>query len=529
MENTFDTLFIGGSHNNLVAAGYLAKAGHRVLVLEKNGFVGGGVVSREVTLPGFKHDLHATGLVMIMANPLIANDELGLFANHGLELIPIDGPMFSSVFDDGTILSTYFEIDRCCEEIARFSQRDAEAYRQFTRRNLNMLKLLKRGMFSPPLGMGAMFKLIADSEDGRFLTRLMLSSAYDVITEHFENSYLRCHLYKWIAEVCVSPDDVGTGIILLFLLGLGHSQRPTIVKGGSQELSEALVRAIQAHGGEVRTNAEAVKFNVSAGRIQSVTLADGETLTAKKAVVSGSPPWLLDKFVDGLDRSRLGPIDGLKHSSHSLLMTHLALNEPPRFSGASDEVNRSFAIECMVNDLDRIRKCFDGYKYGELPELFSGHSICNTQYDPTRAPDGKHTLYYYHYVPCIVKGKRLEDWPEIEQQVSEWTLQGLRRYAPNMTESNIIGRSIESPYAMQRHSPSFKNGDCFGISMVTRQFLGERPTPELAQYRVPGVEGLYLCGPFMHPGGGCIGGGRPVAMRIMMDQQLDLKTAFGAL
>ena len=525
---TFDTIVVGGGHNTLSAAGYMAKAGHSVLVLEKNPYVGGGVVTQQVTVPGFLHELHATAVFLIKANPLLANDELGLYSRHGLEWVDVDGPYFSSVFEDDAYLSTYFDLDKTCAEIARFSSRDADTYREFTRKNGKLLNLIIRGMFTPPLGVGALLKLLADNDDGRYLTRLMFSSAFDVIDRHFENAYVRCHLYKWISENCVSPDEVGTGLLFLLLLGMGHVVRPGIFKGGNQRLSDSLRSAVEFYGGEVRTHAEVTKLNVSGGRISSVTLASGETFTARKSVITGIPAWDLHKFIDGLDRSRLGDIDGFKPSGYTVFLTHYALKEAPRYR-VPDEVNRSFVTECMVDDIDRFRRSYDSFKYGEMPTLYSGHVVCSTHYDSSRAPDGMHTLYFYHYIPHIPAGRRLADWPAIKDEFADWMLDGLKRYAVNMDSSNILGRYVESPYEMQLQSPSFRNGECFGGAMTPRQFMGERPTPELAQYRVPGVDGLYLCGPAQHPGGGCIGGGRPVAMRIMMDQKMDLRTAFDAL
>jgi phytoene dehydrogenase-like protein len=527
-SNTFDTIVVGGGHNSLSAAAYLAKAGQSVLVLEKNAFTGGGVVTQEVTVPGFLHELHATAIFLIKANPLLANDELGLYGRHGLESVDIDGPYFTSVFDDDSYLATYFDLDKTCTEIARFSKRDADTYRDFTHRNGKLLKLIIRGMFTPPIGIGALLKLVGDNPDGRYLTRLMFSSAFDVINQYFENGYVRCHLYKWISENCISPDEVGTGLLFLLLLGLGHVVPPGVFKGGNQRLSDALVAAVEHYGGDVRTQCEVTRFNVSGGRITGVTLASGEVFHARKSVVASTPCWDLHKFINGLDQSLLGDIEGLKPSNFTVFLTHYALKEAPKFR-VPDEYNKSFVTECMINDLDQFRGCYDRFKYNEMPKFFSGHSVCSTHVDPTRAPGGQHTLYLYHYIPLVPRGKRLEDWPDIKDGFADWILENFRRYATNMEDSNILGRFVESPYEMQMHSPSFRNGDCFGLSMTPRQFLGERPTPELAQYRVPGVEGLYLCGPAQHPGGGCIGGGRPVAMRIMMDQNMDLKTAFDAL
>ena len=526
----FDVVVVGGGHNTLTAAGYLAKAGYRVLVLEKNDYIGGGIVSQELTAPGFIHELHAVVMFLIMSNPMMRYDELELFARHGLEFVGIedDRPFFSSAFDDGAVVSTYFDVDRTCAEIARYSSRDAERYRQLTVENGGLINLIIRAMFTPPLPLGGMLKLLSDSTSGQRLTRMFFSSGFDIIDRNFENTYIRCHLYKWLSENLTSPDEVGTGLIMLMLLGMGHVIRPGFFRGGNQTLCHALRSQIESCGGEVRTGAEVVKFNVASGTIRSVGLADGETVGAREAVVAATPPWDLHRFIDGLDRSTLGDVDGLNPSSFTVFLTHYALHEAPRYK-AGGAIDRSLVTECMVPDLETFRRCYDEFKYGGLPQIFSGHAVCTTLLDASRAPQDKHSLYYYHYVPLIPRGRRFEEWQDIKDDFADWMLEGLRRYTTNMDAANIIARNVESPYEMSQHSPSFRNGECFGIAMTPRQFMGERPTPQLAQYRVPGIEGLYLCGPAQHPGGGGIGGGRPVAMRILMDRGVDLKKAFPAL
>lgn len=529
MNNTFDAIVVGGGHNTLSAAGYLAKAGYSTPVLEKNDEVGGGVVSQQVTAPGFIHDLHATAIFLIRANPLCSNDELELHKRHGLKINDVTGPYITSVFDDGQHLSFYPDVERTCEDIARFSQKDAETYRAMCKKNSKLLNLLVRGMFSPPLSMGSMLKLLEGNPDGRYMSRLMFSSAYDEIEQHFENSHVKCHLYKWISENAVSPEEVGTGLILLLLIGMGHAVTPGVAVGGSQSISNALRSAIEYYGGEIRTGSRVVKYNLSQGRITSVELESGEVIHAKKCVVSATPPWDLHQFIDGLDENRLGDINGLKPSSFGLCITHYALKEKPVYKNAPDYVNSSFGVECVVNDVDTFRRFDDALKYRELPTFFNAGAFCATNYDSTRAPLGQHTLYLSHFVPNVPAGRTLEDWDTLKHEFSDWMLEEFRQYTTNMDDDNILATSIESPMDMQRHSPSFRRGDCFGLAMIPRQFLGERPTPELAQYRVPDVEGLYLCGPAQHPGGGCIGGGRPVAMRILMDHNVDLKLAFNSL
>ena len=135
-------------------------------------------------------------------------------------------------------------------------------------------------------------------------------------------------------------------------------------------------------------------------------------------------------------------------------------------------------------------------------------------------------MYLYRPVPTVLAAQPIEAWDAITRATGDDLLAQARRFVPNLSADNILGASYESPLDIQRASPSYRNGDVASLAMTPDQFLGGRPIPELANYRVPGVERLYLCGPFMHPGGGANGGGRPVALRVMMDLGLDLRSVF---
>lgn len=525
---TYDTVVVGAGHNILVAAAYLAKAGHSVLVLEKNAHPG-GVVTQEVTAPGFKHELHGQAMSWILANPVLANDELGLLADPILKPVILEDPAFSGLFDDGAAISVYPSLDKTCGSLARFSQKDAETYRSLTLRNMKMLDFIKFALFRPPMNMPSMMKLMEGSTDGRALANLMTSSAYEVIERNFENAYVKNHFYRWVIEVTVSPESAGTGLDFMLLSAMAHGAPFGVFKGGNQRLADALINVIERNGGELRFNSCVNKLNVSDGRINSVTTSDGETIHARKTVVASIPPWELPKMAEGVDKARLGDIDGLRHSMAGCFLTHYALNEAPRYIGGDDEFSRSFFCYYLKNDLNRYRRCIDAYKFGDMPDYFCGQAVVPTHLDPSRAPDGKHVMYFYHYVPPSPEGKGSEHWQHIEEDFANWMLKGAQGYITNLTSSNIVGRSIESPYSQQRHSASFRHGDVYGIAMSMDQMMGQRPTKELANYQVPGVDGLYLCGPFMHPGGGVIGGGRPVAMKIMMDLGMNLRASFASL
>ncbi|MFA5524821.1 MAG: NAD(P)/FAD-dependent oxidoreductase [Tissierellales bacterium] len=516
---SYEVIVVGGGHNSLTSAAYLAAAGLKVLVLDKNPVVGGGSVSREITAPGYIHDTHAGQMVLIMANPLIAKDELGLMSKFGLKFSqPSAGHV--TVFDDNTYLSTYFSVDKTCESIARFSQRDAEAYRKLVATAESMSDLFVSGLFKPPLPFGGFIAMLDQSLQGQQMIGSMLKSAYDVICELYEHEKVRIHFLKWVSELMIGPEEKGTGIIPIFLAAMQHKYHPGAVVGGSGKLSEALADCIRHHGGEVRTETEVTKIHTTGGRASGVTLASGERIDATKAVVANLHPWLLDSMVEGLDEGVATRARQVRLSAFGAVNTHWALKEAPRYK-AGPEVDSAAVVEPAPSTMLRFRQHFDQMRYGQIPDSINASVQHNSNYDPTRVPNGQGaSLYLYHFVPFKLAGKELSHWDDIKGQVLEEMLVRYQQVTTNMTSDNIIASAIETPWDMHQWSPSFQNGDLMGIGTYIDQWLGRRPTPELAQYRVPGISGLYLSGPCYHPGGTVTGGGRATAMQLMGDLKI---------
>lgn len=512
----YEVIVVGGGQNSLTAAAYLAAAGMKVLVLEKNALAGGGAVSREITAPGFVHDTHAGQMVLIMANPLIARDELGLQSKFGLKFSqPEVG--HATVFDDNSYLCTYFSVDKTCESIAKFSPRDADAYRAFVGQAQAMSELLVSGLFKPPLPFGGFMAMMDQSLEGQQLVSALLKSAYTVVCELYEHEKVRIHFLKWVSELMVGPEENGTGIVPLFLAAMQHKYHPGAVVGGTQKLSDALVACIHHHGGEVRTNSEVVRVHSSGGKVSGVTLASGETLSATKAVVANVHPWLLDTMIEGVDPGVAARAKSVRLSAFGAVNTHWALKEQPKYK-AGPEVDAAAVVEPAPSTMEHFRRHFDQMRYGHIPDSINASVQHNSNYDRTRVPNGQGaSLYLYHFVPFKLAGHDLAYWDDVKESVKEDMLERYRKITTNMGADNIIGSAIETPYDMHRWSPSFQNGDLMGIGTYIDQWMGRRPTPELAQYRVPGIAGLYLSGPFLHPGGTVTGGGRATAMQLMGD------------
>jgi phytoene dehydrogenase-like protein len=521
-EARSDFLLVGAGQNLLTAGAYLAAAGHSVTVLERHPYWGGGCITREVTVPGFRHDLHATNVFMARANPLLAHDELGLFSRFGLRYADSESvASHGTVFDDGSAIALYRDLDRSVESIARYSAADARAYRGFVERMLRHVPLLSFALFSPP-GDGPTFRhVLGESEEGRWLLNTLNTSSVDLICQHFQDERTRVHLLRLGSEMMMRADAPGSGFGLMLMAGLYHTHSAGFVVGGSQGFSDALVRCLRHHGGELVMDTEVAHIEIEHGRATAAITTDGRRFAARKAVIAGLPPWRLSDYVPGTE-ALSEKVRQVPTSDFTCFLTHLALEQAPLPQTAPEFQSMGFTV-LAPRDFGGMVEMTREVTRGELPTRFTASYVCATQLDPSRAPAGRHTLYLYHPVPTLLAGRPLEAWDQIREEHGARLIAQTRQQVPNLTDAHILGRAYESPCDIQRESPSYRNGDVAALAMTPQQFLDGRPIPELADYRVPSVKGLYLCGPFMHPGGGANGGGRPVAMRVMMDLNLGLK------
>ena len=514
----YEVIVAGGGHNGLTAAAYLAKAGVNVCVLEKNDWVGGGVVSREVTLPGFKHDVGAGFHIFVQPNPLIQNDELQLQSKYGLKYLHPE-PAITVIFPDDGAISFYKDIDKTCQSIAKFSQKDAEAYRRYFEWANPIVDMLFMGMFSPPPPLGALFAQLEQNEVGQELMRALMMSGLATINEWFEDERVKACMMRFVSEAIVSPDDNGTGYYLLVMIPLIHRFGMSFPEGGSGELSESLARSIKANGGTIRTGVTVKSIKMDAGKASGVILESGEQITARKAVVCDlNIKQIFPAMVEGasVDPEFTKRVQRLSRAGFLGLMQSLALNQSPNYK-AGEEANKSGMVE-FCEWLEPFRRSFDNFKFG-IPDITMPLSACHTVTDPTRAPAGKHTLYLFNYEPFELKEGT---WASRKQEVADGILGTVTKHATNMGPENVIGRYIDSPPDLQKWSESWPGGDATHIGSFLYQSMGNRPLPGWAQFRMP-VERLYLVGPSAYPGLGCTAGSRAAMPVIMEDLGLDFE------
>ncbi|WP_179504585.1 MULTISPECIES: phytoene desaturase family protein [unclassified Sphingomonas] len=521
----YDIVVMGGGHNGLTAAAYMAKAGKKVLVLERKPHFGGGVSTRELIQPGFWHDEHSNVHIMIQGNPMLREDELGLLGRFGLEYIYPELP-HASIWEDGTIVRSWKDLDRTCEEIASFSPRDAEAYRKFARASMAALPMFMGGLYAPPFPMGAFVAMMDQSDEGRFLLDVMSRSALDVVNQYFESDLLRLHIVRMVTENLQMPDELGTGMGAFLMPGIIHTYGCSMPKGGSGQLSKALVRAIEHFGGEVRCSVEVKRVLVSSGKAVGLETSEGETFMARDGVIGAIHPHVLRKFVAETPEPVLERAERVTQSTFSINLTHLTLKERLKLKVGNDtnammtELMDFYTIRDMLLEYDKLRRGLTA------PRLIAGGD--NTIFDLSRAPAGAGVFYGVNFAPYDLFDGGPAAWDARKEEVADAALAQYRKFYSNLTDDNITGRLIRSPIDHERDSPaSFVKGDIHGCAPFMYQSVAHRPTPDLGSFRVPGIESLYLVGPFMHPGGGVFGAGRATAIQMMDDMGIDYDKVCG--
>jgi len=486
MRHDADIVVAGAGHNSLVAAAYLARAGFGVLVLEARSVVGGNTATEELTLPGFLHDSCSTAHNLIQASPAIR--ELHL-EDYGLEYLHPD-PVVHIPFPDGSWLTQWRDLDRTCDEFAKFSRSDADAYRRLIA-DYDAVKSVVGAYRNNPIGRAPRPE---EALDGRWRRRLAMS-AWDVIRTEFEDWHTRAFML-WMSAMTVQPPErPGTGLHAYSLVYGRQQHSWTLPRGGSAALPLALVRLIEERGGTVLTGRAVGGLVLENGRCVGVETEDGETFRARHAVLSTV------HAVDLLGmatRETWG--DELAYAAETwrgglcLVPTHYATTEAPTF--AVDGATLAPVASGTAPSVDRILRMGADAERGLVadddPVLLV---VCATVEDRSRAPEGRHVLKVIGFHPYELADGGAGRWDEIKDELAARNLEHLRRYAPNLTDDTILATVAKSPLDLERMNRHNRHGSCHGGDMGPSQ-SGALRFP----HRTP-IAGLYQTGATTHPGG----------------------------
>jgi len=367
-----------------------------------------------------------------------------------------------------------------------------------------------------------MVSFLDASEEGKEYFRLILSSAWDVVGDWFESDKVKIALTRFCAEMMIGPQEKGTAGPMFFVSSL-HSWGFPLPVGGSGALTEALTACLKDHGATMKVSSPAKSVKVESGEAKGVILKSGEEILAKKAVVSNINVKQL--FLDMLQPEQLPPnfqdkVRRIRPATFSALHQALALKDAPKYR-VSGDVESAFHVEAVPATAEEYLRGFDDYQYG-VPNTIMPSWSAATVFDPSRAPQGKHTLYLYHFAPYKLKDGGAMKWDDIKQEIADGVLKTAQKYCINLSSENILGRWICSPLDFERMNPAMREGDVCHIGNFLTQLFASRPISGWGHYRTP-IRNLYMCGSSTHPGGGVTGGGRAAVQVIMEDLGIDFK------
>ncbi|MDO8690180.1 MAG: NAD(P)/FAD-dependent oxidoreductase [Dehalococcoidia bacterium] len=518
MAEEYDAIIVGGGHNGLTCGAYLAKAGLKVLVLERNKLLGGGCVTEEVTLPGFKHNTASNYHGWIHYGPVYKDLELDKYGSKYV----FPAVAFGMAFEDETGFVAYRHMAGIMKELSRVSEHDLQAFLALRDRFQTFKEVLKGFIFSPPQQPSALPALLQQSHEGRELLRFSLSSPKNLLNESFESDKVKSWLLLTTTFAGIAYDIIGAGIFLPAMNVIEGGWGCSV--GGAISLPLAMARLIEAHGGGVRTSSHVEQIVVEGGKATGVVLTGGVQIKARKLVVSNVEPgqtFLKMVGEEYLPDQALVQVKRWRASEMAFFTVHLALKEPPHWTASKDcpDLDKSWGVGFGFKGQETFDSQFADIRRGIPPRDIAAFLVTNTLYDPSQAPEGMHTGVMWQFACYDLKDGGPGKWDKIKEDYADRCMETLRRYAPNMTPDNILGRYVVSPLDTERRDISMIKGDLSSGETSQEQLGVFRPLHGWGPNRTP-IKGLYLCGPSTHPGGNVSGACGYNAVNVIAD---DLK------
>jgi phytoene dehydrogenase-like protein len=528
----YDAVIIGGGHNGLVAAAYLARAGQRVVVLERRHVLGGAAVTEEI-VPGFRFSV-ASYVVSLLRPEVIRDLRL---PEHGLDILPLDGtftPLHAgsgSHTGGGDYLWRVNDHGRTVRELRRWSRRDAEAYEEYGQLMVEMARFIKpilgivpgdptdmdpRPML-PLAGLARAFGRLTERQQAVFV-QLMTMSAADFLDQWFETDPLKATMSaSGIIGTYQGIRSPGTAYVLLHhYMGEidGAFRAWGIPKGGTGGVSMAIASAARSFGAEIRTEAPVARIRTRAGRAVGVVLEDGEEIDAA-AVLSSA-----DVKVTLLDLLEAGTLDPAFETEvrrfkfrGSSGKVNLAVDRLPDFRclpGEGEHLRGAISFSPSMEDMER---AYDDAKYGHWSRRPYIDMIIPTLVDPAMAPPGKHVIScFVQYAPYKLD-PALGTWDDQRDAFGDAVIDRIAEFAPNIRDI-IVGRQVITPLDIER-TIGLTEGNIFQGELSLEQLFFNRPVPGYARFRTP-IRELWLAGSSTHPGGGLMGAnGRLAALEVL--------------
>ena len=536
----YDVVMIGAGHNGLVCAAYLLKAGYSVLLLEQRSVPGGAATTEAVIpeLPDFTFNLCAIDHEFIHLGPVVEELEL---TKYGLEYLFCD-PVVFCPHPDGKYFLAHQSVEKTCAEIARYSDRDAQKYAEFTSYWSRIISALGPMFNAPPksvidiAGNYDLAKLkdlaaVAGSTAKAIdFVRTMLTSAEDLLNEWFDSEFVKAPLARLAAEMGVPPSQKNLAIGAM-MMSMRHHPGMARPKGGTGALVQALVKLVKTLGGEILTEQRVKQVLVDNGRAVGVRVGNGTEYRATKGVISNIDAQRL--FIHCMDKGDVDAADPklwerlerrIVNNNETILKIDLAMDEPLRFEHHNHRDEYLIGSVLIADSVRHVEIAHTDPAIGNIPDADpSMYVVQPTMLDPSMAPPGKHTVWIEFFAPYNIAGlegtgQNGTGWTDVlKNNVADRVIDKLAEYAPNV-KTATIGRRVESPAELGDRLGALK-GNYYHIDMTLEQMVFFRPLPELANYKTP-IDGLFLTGAGTHPGGSISGmPGRNCARVFLHTQQ----------
>ncbi len=519
VKQAFDAIVIGSGQHGLVLSSYLQRAGLRVLLTERRMQYGGGLMTEEVTLPGFYHNLHSINHWDLLNTPWYRDLDLA-------DRVPYVTPRieFSQPHRDGTALVFSRNLEDTVASIARFSKRDAETFREWNQKaEVITREVFVPERFSEPLSQERRADLLSRTAVGRDFLALTRKLPFELITEMFESERVqvfllfKLSLFGTVLYDMIRDESPTGSILRAFDIDTGYD----LCKGGSWNLARGLMETFIAAGGSFLNYAAVSRIVVEGGRATGIELEDGRSFKAGRVVASTLNVHQTFEQLVGMEQlpeSYREKVRRYHYTPWALFGLHLALEEAPRYTSTNYDPNVNDALKFNIGSetIEQLMSVHQVVAEGRLPgpgEIQFGAGAM-TMVDATQAPPGKHLAYAWHVVPYDSADPSLVE--DSREDFAQLIIEKWREYAPNLTDQNILGHATYTPHDYARHFPNMATGDIFMGAFTSDQVMHNH-----FGYRTP-VHGLYMAGSATHPGGAISGGGGYISARVICED-LDIE------
>lgn len=505
-DGVYDGIVIGGGHNGLITAGYLARAGLKVLLVEAQVEVGGGLDSHEdPVVPGHWHNVHSVFHRGVRDLPWFRDLELDRF---GVEYIvpPVGVAM---VLPDDSSLIWHRDAERTAASIARRSPRDSRTFLDWHRQYQELAEQVAVAeMYAPPVPWAEKAAMLSRFAAGRDYLRWAEYAPIDVIREAFEDDAVRAFLAFLVAMRGFEVDAPGFGFFVPTMIATGVN--PQLCRGSSHLLADALQIAVSAYGADILEASAVRRILLADGRAVGVELTDGRRYWGRRFVASSLNPKLT--FLQLMDSQEWAPVLAERarrfrfSATTPIFAVNLALSQPPQYRAAAHtpEVGEAFMVIVGLWSLSQVEQLFADTRAGRWPRTLFMNGACPSLLDPSQAPPGGHTAFMWQLAPYRLWGDP-GNWDAVGEAFADAVFGKWVEYAPNLARKGVVrNRLWASPLDIERHDANMGEGDWMIGELRRDQAFEHRPFPEAGSYRTP-IAGLYLCGSSSHPYGNITG------------------------